>query len=188
MAKDRRTHSSIDKLPQGLRDTLTRMLVDNEWPEDIKAYYKGIPRYEDLVAYCKWKGYTVSESAVGRFGMRMRTLARMKSAGAIVRDVMKDLTAEKASATQKAVAEIITAQIIEFASKQNLTAKEIQNIARAVKDCTQVSISADKYIHEQLNKKVKAADKAISKIAAKKEIDPEALKAIREQVYGIFKK
>jgi len=188
MAKDRRTHSSIDKLPQGLRDTLTRMLVDNEWPDDFKDHFDGKPRYEDLVTYCKLKGFKVSESAVGRFGMRMRTLARMKSAGAIVRDVMKDLTAEKASATQKAVAEIITAQIIEFASEQNLTAKEIQNIARAVKDCTQVSISADKYIREQLDEKAKAADKAITAIATKKKIDPEALKAIREQVYGIVQK
>ena len=188
MARDRRTHSTIDKLPAKLRDILTRMLVDNEWPEDIKAYYKGVPRYEDLVAYCKWKGYTVSESAIGRFGMRMRTLARMKNAGVIVRDVMKDLTAEKASATQKAVAEIITAQIIEFASEEKLTAKEIQNIARAVKDCTQVSIDADKYIREQLTEKAKAADKAISKIAAKKKIDPETLRAIREQVYGIVQK
>jgi len=198
VSKDRRTHSTIDKLPDALREAMTRMLVDNEWPDDFdfspdNLYpghegSKGKPRYEDLVSYCKQKGFKASESAVGRFGMRMRTLVRMKNAGVIVRDVMKDLTAEKASATQKAVAEIITAQIIEFASQSDLTAKEIQNIARAVKDCTRVSIDADKYIRKQLTEKVEAADKAISKIAAKKKIDPEALKAIREQVYGIVKK
>jgi len=198
MANDRRTHSSVDKLPDELRETLTRMIVDNEWPDDFprrKAFgfkgdnseLSGTPRYQDLVTYCDFKGHKISESAIGRFGMRMRTLARMKSAGTIVRDVMKDLTAEKASATQKAVAEIITAQIIEFASEEKLTAKEIQNIARAVKDCTQVSINADKYIREQLKEKADKANSAISKLVEKKKIDPEVLRQIREQVYGIIK-
>ena len=188
MSKDRRrTHSTIDKLPAGLRDSLTRMLVDNEWPDDFPVPYEGIPRYEDLVVYCESEGYKVSLSAIGRFGMRMRTLARMKNAGVIVRDVMKDLTAEKASATQKAVSEIITAQVIEFASENNLTAKEIQNIARAVKDCTHVSISADKYIRDQVKAKAAKADKAISKLVKKKNLGPEVLKQIREEIYGIVK-
>jgi len=197
MAKDRRTHSSIDKLPQGLRDTLTRMLVDNEWPNDFdfspdNLYpghegSKGKPRYEDLVSYCKQKGFKVSESAVGRFGMRMRTLARMKSAGAIVRDVMKDLTAEKASATQKAVAEIITAQVIEFASESNLTAKEIQNIARAVKDCTQVSISADKYIRDQIGEKLQASVKSTKKKLLKAGVNRKIVQEIVDEHLGVVK-
>ena len=199
MSKDRRrTHSSIDRLPVGLREALTAMLVDNQWPDDFPARQAfgfkgksseqiGKPRYEDLVSYCRQKGYRVSLSAIGRFGMRMRTLARMKNAGVIVRDVMKDLTAEKASATQKAVSEIITAQVIEFASENNLTAKEIQNIARAVKDCTHVSISADKYIRDQVKAKAARADKAISKLVKKKNLGPEVLKQIREEIYGIVK-
>lgn len=184
----RRTHSTIDKLPASLRDTLTRMLVDDEWPSDLEGYHPGKPRYEDLVAYCHQKGFTVSESAIGRFGLRMRMLARMKNAGVMVRDVMKDLTAEKASATQKAAAEMITAQIIEFAAQESLTAKEINNVARAVKDCTLVSIKADEYIREQLKEKAAKADKAITKIAKTKKIDPDVLKQIREQVYGIVEK
>ena len=192
MSNNRRTHSTIDKLPASLRDTLTRMIVDNVWPDDFPRQkgtdpvLTGKPRYEDLVTYSRQKGFVVSESAVGRFGMRMRMLARMKQAGVIVRDVMKNLNAEKASETQKAVAEMITAQTIEFISSQDdLSAKQIKEISQAMRDCTQVSINADKYIREQLNKKIEAADKKISAIAVKKKIDPETLKAIREQVYGI---
>lgn len=198
MSKDRRTHSTIEKLPAGLRETLTRMLVDNEWPADFnfsfhephyvgEEQYKGNPRYIDLVYYCHQKGFEISESAVGRFGMRMRTLARMKNAGVIVRDVMKDLTAEKASATQKAVAEIITAQIIEFASAQNLTAKEIQNIARAVKDCTQVSINADKYIREQISKKVTAAAESTKKKLGKAGVNRKLIQEIIDEHLGVVK-
>jgi len=193
----RRSHSSIDKLPAGIRDAITRMLVDNEWPADFpkdKAFgfkgketeLAGKPRYEDVATYCRHKGFNISESAIGRFGIRVRMLARMKNAGAVVRDVMKDLSAEKASETQKAVAEMITAQTIEFiSSNEDLSGKEIYHIARAMKDCTAVSINADKYIRSQLAEKAKVAEKEINKIGKKKQIDPETLRAIREQIYGI---
>ena len=153
----RRVHSSIDRLPAALREALTRMLVDDEWPADFPktkasgfkagvAELTGKPTYEDLVVYCHHKGHKVSESAIGRFGVRMRILARMKNAGVIVREVMADLDSEKASATQKAVAEMITAQTIQFVSEsEDMTSKEIMNVARAMKDCTQVSINAYKY-------------------------------------------
>ena len=96
MAK-RRTHSTIDKLPADLRDTITRMLVDNEWPVDHKHIKNGNPRYEDVVDYCRQHGHSISASAVGRFGMRMRTISRMKQAGVITRQIMSDLNDEKAS-------------------------------------------------------------------------------------------
>ncbi len=194
----RRTHSSIDRLPASLRDVLTQMLVDNEWPADFpmqkalgfkddEAKPTGNPRYEDLVTYCEHKGFSVSKSAIGRFGMRMRNLARMKNAGVIVRDVMKDLTAEKASATQKAVSEIITAQIIEFASEGNLTAKEIQNVARAVKDCTAVSISADKYIRDQLEEKLQKAAASTKKKLTKAGVNRKKAQEIIDEFLGVTK-
>jgi hypothetical protein len=119
--------------------------------------------------------------------MRMRTLARMKNAGVIVRDVMKDLTAEKASATQKAVAEIITAQVIEFASESNLTAKEIQNIARAVKDCTSVSINADKYIREQIGKRLEASAKSTKDKLKKAGVNRKLIQEIIDEHLGVVK-
>lgn len=194
----RRTHSVIDKLPADLRETLTRMIVDNEWPDDFpkekmvgfgdkEKDLQGNPRYIDCVVYCKFKGHTVSESAVGRFGMRMRVLSRMKQSGLIVRDIMKDLTDENALKTQKAVAEVITAQLIETASEDNLTSKELMNLARAVKDCTAVAFKGEVYRQEQIEKKLKTADKEITKVASKKNIDPETLRIIREQIYGIIK-
>jgi len=116
----------------------------------------------------------------------MKLLARMKQAGVIVRDVMKDLTREKASETQKAVAEMITAQTIDFISSQDgISAKEIMEVSRAIKDCTQVSINADKYIREQLGQKAEAAVEKIVEIGKKKNLDSRTLKMIREQIYGI---
>ena len=182
----RRTHSSIDRLPKGIADGLRLMLVDDVWPDDFAGHPDGVPRYCDAVTYCRLRGFSISESAIGRYGKRMRMLARMKQAGVIVRDVMSDLRDDKASETQKAVAEMITAEIIELvSSKESLTAKEIMNVARAVKDCGAIGIEADKYIRKQVQRRAAEADKKIKEIGTKKKIDPETLKAIREQVYGI---
>ena len=195
----RRAHSSIDRLPADLRETLTRMIVDNEWPADFpkaKALgfgsedkdVEGNPRYADLVTYCELKDHTISESAIGRWAIRIRVLAKMKQAGVIVRDVMKDLTAENASATQKAVAEIITAQLIEAASEDNLSAKAWRDLAKAVKDCTAVSISADKYVREQIAKKVDVAAENIKKRIGKIGGKRKAIQKILDEELGVIKK
>ena len=193
MTDKRRTHSVLDQLPAALRVTITSMVTDDNWPADFIGagvcgdQATGKPRYEDIVTYCRQRGFEVSKSAVGRWAKRLRMLSRMKTAGVIARDVMKDLTAEKASATQKAAAEMITAHIIDFASdSDDLTSKQIKEIAQAIRECTNVSINADKYIRGQIKQKTEAAAKEITKIAKRKKIAPETLKAIREQVYGII--
>jgi len=186
MAK-RRVHSSIDALPASLQGKLTAMIVDNTWPADWQGTRTGKPTYADLVLYCKLCDHTVSESSVGRWAKRMGMLARMKEAGLMVRDVMSGLDGENASVTQKAVAEMITAQTIEFiTSTDDMTAKQIKDISTAIRDCTQVSINADKYSRTQQAAKAHAAEKNIEKIANKKNIDPETLRMIKEQIYGIM--
>lgn len=182
---NRRTHSVIDRLPEDVRDVLMRMAVDNVWPHDWAGETDGKPTYDDMVLYCSTQGCVVSRSAIGRWAKRMQVYERMKTAGAIARDVMKGLSDENATQTQKAAAEIITAQIIEIASSEDMTAKDIKNIATAVRDCTAVSMKADTYIRDRAKAKAAAAVKEITKIATKKKIDPEVLKAIREQVFGI---
>ena len=105
----RRTHSVIDRLPEDLRDVLMRMAVDNVWPDDWLGPTKGKPTYDDMVLYCSTQDCVVSRSAIGRWAKRMQVYERMKTAGAIARDVMKGLSDENATQTQKAAAEIITA-------------------------------------------------------------------------------
>ena len=81
---------------------------------------------------------------------------------------------------------MITAVCIEFVSgSETLDAKEIQKVAQAMRDCTAIAINSDKYIREQIKKKAADADKEITKIGKKTKLDPETLKMIREQIYGI---
>jgi len=184
----RRTHSLIDNFPAALRDSLTRMLVDNEWPADFPGEHTGSPRHEDCVLYCTTQGYSISMSSVQRFAARMKLLARMKQAGVIVRDVMKDLTREKASETQKAVAEMITAQAIDFISSQDkMSAKEIMDISRAIRDNTQVSIHADKYIREQLKQKVEQTAKSMKDMLEKGGVKKKLIQQTIDKHLGILK-
>lgn len=185
----RRTHSSIDKLPAELREVITAMIVDKAWPEDFPSPpdYSGKPRYEDVVTYCQLHSQSVSRSAVGRWAKQLLGLELLRTRAVIVRGVMKDVTEEKTSETQKAAAEMITARILEVVCTDKLTTRQAKELAAAVRDCTQVSIKADQYAREQHTRKAKEAVKAINKIATKKKMDPDTLKQIREEVYGIFK-
>lgn len=185
---ERRVHSSIDKLPLDLQQALARMLIDNEWPDDFPRRKVGKPRYKDLLVYAMHRGFYVSASTMGRFGIRMRMLARMKQAGVIVRDVMKNLTAEKASETQKAVAEMITASTIDFiASTDKMTSKQIKEIAQAISACTQISINADKYIREQISKKVSVAAESTRKKLDAAGVDRKLIQEIIDEHLGVVK-
>jgi len=184
----RRTHSTIDSLPAAIKAIINKMVVDNEWPDDFDGERKGTPRYEDVVEYCKRKNASVSHSAIGRYAKQLRTLSVMKQAGITAREIMSEVTdGSEASQTQKAVAEMMTALQIEYATThQDWSPKEFRDFAGAIKDCASIAITADKYVRDQIDKKIKAADKSITDIAVKKKIPDEVLKMIKEQVYGIM--
>lgn len=166
----RRTHSTIDTLSADLRETITRMVVDADWPKDFPwekssidpdQYGKAKPRYEDIVLYCSFCGQPVSRSAVGRWAKGLQAFERMRTAAGIARQIMDDVKDENASATQKAAAEMITAQVIDLATQEDLDAKSLKHVANAVRDCAAISIKSDQYIREQLKAKVTEASSEI---------------------------
>jgi len=183
----RRIHSSIDSLPKELKDALQRMVVDNTWPGDYAGPKVARPTYENMAAYIRQKGGSLSVHAIGRFARRLRTIARMKEAGQVVRDTMNNLAGENASVTQKAAAEMVTAHILEFLVEgKDLDSRALAEVARAVKDSTAVVLAADKYGRERMAEKLQQTKKEIAGIKPPKRIDPETLRTIREQVYGII--
>ena len=185
---NRRTHSSLDNLPAALQKALEAMLIDNQWPDDYPHKKIGKPKYIDLEKYCMHKGYPVSKSAIGRFGVRMRTLAKMKEAGLIVRSVMEGLDAENASQTQKAVAELLTARMIELAAAdKKMTAKQLREMSQAVRDCAGVSIKADQYRQQQLQKNAQAAAKNTKEKLTKAGVDRKLIQEIIDEHLGVVK-
>ena len=185
---NRRTHSSLDNLPAALQKAIEAMLVDNIWPPDYPHKKSGKPKYRDLENYCLYKNYTVSKSAIGRFGVRMRTLAKMKEAGLIVRSVMEGLDAENASQTQKAVAELLTARMIELAAAdKKMTAKQLKEMSQAVRDCASVSIKADQYRQQQLTQKAQQFTKNTKEKLTKAGVDRKLIQEIIDEHLGVVK-
>jgi len=182
----RRTHSSIDTLPAAVRDAMTAMVVDGAWPADYPGRSEGRPTYEDIVAFADAKGHCLSRSAVGRWAKGLRVIERMRTAGLIARETMAGLTAEDAPKTQKAAAEMATALLLDYMTEhENYSSKELKEVAQAVRDCALVSIKADTYARDAVAARLKKADEEITKIGDHRKIDPETLKMIREQIYGI---
>lgn len=195
----RRSYSSIDKLPAEIKDAVNRMIIDLQWPDDFprnaafgfkgkESELTGIPTYEDVEIYCKHKGHDISHSAVGRYGMRMKTLSRMKQAGVITRDIMKNTSDANASETQKAVSEMITAATIEFMSgTDDFTSKQLKEVAQAMRECTAIAINADKYIRQQIAERIKTVSKKVSDQIADKKIAKIVQDAFDELMLGAKK-
>ncbi|MFA5187031.1 MAG: phage protein Gp27 family protein [Patescibacteria group bacterium] len=182
----RRTHSTIDTLPQSIRDTLMQMVVDGQWPGSMISH-EGKPTYDDIVAYCSTKGFDISRSAIGRWAKGLLAFERMRTAAGIARKVMGDLTAETATETQKAAAEIMTAQIIELISDNDLKPKDISMISGAIRDCTQVALKADQYIRTQIADRAKAAAASAGKKLKDAGMDRKKVQEIIDDILGITK-
>jgi hypothetical protein len=187
----RRTHSTIDQLTAELRDAITRMVVDAEWPQDFpweksdipaEQYGKAKPRYVDIVLYCMFSGSPVSLSSLGRWAKGLQVFERMRTAAGLAKQIMADVKDEHASAAQKAAAEIITAQVIDLASRDDLSAKEIKSIANAVRDCTAVAIVSDKYTREQLKAKTETAAKNVKAKLEGVGVDRKAIQEVMDEI------
>lgn len=162
------------------------MYIDNKWPADYQGPKNGKPRYEDMVEYCRQRGFTVHMSSIGRHCRRLKVYNKMKEASLTVRQAMKGYDGAQASVTQKAGAELLTALIIEhLTAKETFTVKEWKQLSDAISDCNQVVLAHEKYIKELARKQIKTDLQKVKGLHSRKQIDPETLKTIREQVYGI---
>lgn len=192
----RRTHSTIDTLTADLRETITRMVVDADWPKDFpweksdlepEQYGKGKPRYDDIVLYCHHKGQPVYRSSVGRWAKGLQAFERMRTAAGLAKQITADIKDENASATQKAAAEMITAQVIDLATQEDLDAKSLKHVANAVRDCAAIAIRSDQYIREQLKAKVTEASSEIKQKLDAAGVAKIVQKQIDEVLLGIVK-
>jgi len=163
------------------------MIVDGLWPEEYPPPpdYSGRPRYEDIVTYCQLCGQSVSSSAVGRWAKQLLTLELLRTRAELVRNVMSDMTAERASETQKAAAEMITARVLDLVCTDELSPKQAKDVAAAVRDCANVSIKADTYIRNQLDKKISAAANSTKKKLTKAGVDRKLIQEIIDEHLGV---
>ena len=164
------------------------MIVDNIWPDDFVGSKSGKPRYKDVSEYARQRGFSfISEDVGFKYAKRLRVYTRMKESARQVSNAMKAKSGVKSIETQMAAAELLTCMIIVYSTEvENLTPEELKDLTTAVRKCNWVVIQADKHAKKQMLEGLKKAKKNIEGMAKKKQLDPETLRVIRRDVFGII--
>lgn len=166
----RRQHGRIrDELPEEIRKQVDRLLIE------------GANTYDDIKSYLDARGYDISRSGIGRYGKDfLNTYRRLK----VVEDKSRALVSEAGDGMvlEEAASKLFAQMILEAQMDGSL---DVTKLPRIISDFARLQAST--VLRERLKKEFKnKLDKATEKVAKKKNIDPETLKMIREEVYGLL--
>jgi hypothetical protein len=169
-----RNHSRItDDLPEEIRREVDRLLMEESLT------------YDDIAAFLAEKGYDISRSAIGRYGKGfMNHVRRLR----IIEDKSRTLVSDAGDGMilEEAAAKMFSQQIIELLMEEGF---EVKALPRIISDFAKLQTSSA--LRERMKSEIaKKADKALENIEAKagagrKHLDPETLKIIKEEIYGI---
>lgn len=169
-----RNHSRItDDLPEEIRREVDRLLMEESLT------------YDDIAAFLTEKGYDISRSAIGRYGKGfMNHVRRLR----IIEDKSRTLVSDAGDGMilEEAAAKMFSQQIIELLMEDGF---EVKALPRIISDFAKLQTSSA--LRERMKNEIsKKAEKAVDRIAAalggkKKALDPETLKVIKEEIYGI---
>ncbi len=153
--------------------------------------------YDEIVAWLEEKGYEISRSAVGRYGKSFKkTLARLQESQRVADGVIAELgDAARMGKTGELLIEVVRTLAFEKGMSLDdgaaVDPESLHFLARAVKDLASAQkIGTDRELKIRQATAKQAADRAVEVAGeeAKKigqQLPPEALKRIREEIYGI---
>lgn len=167
--------SKIKQLPPEIRQELDRRLVAG-----------GFRDYSALASWLAEQGFEISRSAVHRYGQGVEErIERLKAATDIavtIADEVGDDAGKVTDAVVRMYQEKIFSALLEM---QNVDPESIDivKLGRVVAEITRSSISQKKFMAEVKEKAKKAVENIEQK--AKRRMDPELLKIVKEEIYGI---
>lgn len=169
-----RNHSRItDELPPEIREMVNRLLIE------------GVATYDDIQVFLTEKGHDISRASIGRYGKNFLNFYKRVL---VAQDQAKTLVSEAGDGMilEEAIAKGLSQQLIEMLVSGDL---DLRENTRVLSDFARLQTSSA--LRERMKKEyAKKADKAVEKIEAalggkKKAIDPDVLKTIKEEIYGI---
>lgn len=168
-----RTHSRIDdELPVDIRAQINRLLVETN------------ATYDDIKDFLDKKGFDISRSAIGRYGKGfMSNYQRLR----IIEDKSRTLVSEAGDGLvlEETAAKMFASQIIEAQLNGEIDMKTLVKLIGGFAALQSSSVQRER-IKKEISQKAEKAVQNIEKRAAKKtSLDPETLKIIKEEVYGI---
>ncbi|CAM3724986.1 MULTISPECIES: DUF3486 family protein [Xenorhabdus] len=180
--------STIDKLPEDVRRWLERALTES-----------GFSGYQELEDLLKEKGYTISKSAIHRYGQKIeRRFAAIRAATEAAR-LLTEGASDDQDARSEAVIALIQTEIFENIVKlQEADEEEINpaervtllsKVAKNVATLSRASINLKKYqsdLRQKIADKMEALEKEASTHNGGR-MSIETLRRVREEIYGIVK-
>lgn len=165
----RRKHGRIrDELPDEVRAQVDRMMVEGNTYDDIKAWLDS-------------KGFNIGRSSIGRYGKDFfndlqQTRIIEEKARALVTDVEDGMVLEEAAS------KLFSKQIIEGLMDGQIN---IKKLPRIISDFAKLQAST--VLRERLKKEIaKKAQQAVESIKKKvRNIEPDTLRVIKEEIYGL---
>jgi hypothetical protein len=174
----RRRHSKIAReLPPELVDALNAKLVEGH-------------TYEEIVDWLKGMGHTVSRSGVGRYAKDFLTrLEKLKNCRDQAKAIIDDATDQPQTAMAEAASQIafqlIMEALLEAGDKGAAGLdKRITEAMKALAQLERSGVDREK-LKQQVREKAKKVAEDVEKRAAAAGLDPEVVKYIREQIYGL---
>ena len=139
--------------------------------------------FRTIASLLKAEGYDISRSTIHRAYRDYKELAKQYNEWWDKIEVLVRQTQDKPTSFMlSALVSILTQHVLDFAKDINfMEFEDPSELIKAVKDLTQVSKSLEEYISTKLQKSVEK----IEEEGKKRNIDPEFLKIIREEIYGI---
>lgn len=177
--------AAIELLPEEARGKINQLLIDSNF-----ADYAGLADQINLLLQDYDLELQISRSAVHRYGkdfqQRCEALrVATEQAKAIVQNA-PDEAGDMAEALTRLAQEQIFTLLVDL--QGDITPADLSKIATAVGTMNRSSVAVKKYsaeVRDKLAAKFKALE-AESSTGSKRGIDPETLKIVRQEIYGIM--
>jgi hypothetical protein len=161
-------------------------------PEDIKAELDrrlisgGFGDYVALSAWLAEQGFEISKSAIHKYGQEFEArLWAIKTATEQARAIC-EATGDDQGALGDSLTQLVQEKAFQvLMDMQDLDPEKVDftKLGRMVAELNRASIAQKKWITEVREKAKKAVENVEKKIAG--QIDPETLRKVREEIYGI---
>lgn len=165
----------VVKLPKRIKEWLDRALTEN-----------GFSQYEALAKELSRKGFSISKSALHRYGQKFEQRVQdIKTATDMAR-VIVEANPDDDNNQNEALIRLTQERIMQLLveTKDSSDAGVLVKLTRAIADLARASVSQKRYREEVQTKAKSAAEKA-ERIARRGGLTERSVEAIRREILGI---
>lgn len=177
--------AAIELLPEEARKKVNQLLIDSNF-----AGYDQLADQINLLLQDYDLELQISRSAIHRYGkdfqQRCEALRIATEQAKAIVEATPDDAGDMAEALQRLTQERLFSILVEL--EGDVTPRDLSAIARSVADINRTSVTTKKYaaeVRDKLEAKFKALEAESGSGVSKRTIDPETLRIIRQEVYGL---